>query len=487
MPNNKMILGVLALTIVFGAYNISHAQEQTTTQEQSTTPQSTTQQTTTQQPATQKSTTPQPPIVIEANELSFSDETGDILANGKVVITNQGQRLETEHLDGNSKLNEIWINDTATFSETGTSPSKSSNLTGNHVIYNYKLKTGSMEQAKGKIERKYVSGETISVLPDKYLISHGTATNCPAKIPDYHVSADKIEIWPEDKMIAYNAKFWIGNTVIFSLPKYQQGLGKNAGESSFPRIGYDGDQGLYIKQHLEYPFTNKFFAYANLDYYSKAGYKPSYGLVRREKNFSVEVVDGHFLDNDDNWIKKEPEFRFSYHSRRLGQLPVSYTFTASYGKWIDSSKTSWHQEYEVYFTRDPIKLNSTMNLHLGTGYEIIHESYDNSVQNIFKYDITVDKKWSDRFTSYVGYHYTQPNKTLFAYDSDDMNRELDAGITYKIDHMNSIGVVRNYDLDSKKVEDLNYIWYRNLHCWQGTLTYKSKENKWKFDITTTRW
>lgn len=477
-----MILGVLALTIVFGAYNISHAQEQTTTQEQSTT-----QQTTTQQPATQKPTTPQPPIVIEANELSFSDETGDILANGKVVITNQGQRVEAEHIDGNSKLNEIWINDTATFSETGASPSKSSNLTGNHVIYNYKLKTGSMEQAKGKIERKYVSGETISVFPDKYLINHGTTTNCPAKIPDYHVSADKIEIWPDDKMIAYNAKFWIGNTVIFSLPKYQQGLGKNAGESSFPRIGYDGDQGFYIRQHLEYPFTNKLFAYANLNYYSKPGFKPNYGLTEREKNFSVSVANGHFLDDDDNWIKKEPEFEFKYHPHRLGQLPVSYTFTAIYGKWTDSSKTSWHQDYELYFSRDPIKLNSTMNLYLGAGVQNIRESYNQSSQNIFKYDIAVDKRWSDRLSSWVGYHYAQNNTTLFSYDSSDMNRKIETGFTYKIDKMNSIGVYRNYNLDTKNVEDLNYTWYRNLHCWQATITYKSKEDQIKFDITTTRW
>lgn len=479
MPNNKMILGILALAIVFGATNMSQAQAQTQTQTQAQ-PQ--------EQVKPKQSASPaiQGPIVIEADDLSFSDETGDILANGKVVVTNQGRRIEADKMNGNTKLSEIWINDQATFLVPGTAPNTDTTLTGNHTLYNYKLKTGSMEQAKGKVERKFVSGENISMFPDKYIINQGTTTNCPAKIPDYHVSADKIEIWPGDKMIAYNAKFWIGNTVIFSMPKYQQLLTKDE-KSSFPRIGYDSDDGGYIRQHINYPLNDKLFAYANLDYYSRIKFKPSYGLVQREKNYTFSVDQGHFQDHDDNWIKKEPEFKFSYNPQRLGKLPISYTFTGSYGKWTDDDKSSWHQDYNLYFSRDPIKLNSTMNLYLGAGVEHIRESYNDSAESFLRYDITVGKKWSDRFNTWVAYHYTGNNTPLFAYESDGMNRELDAGFTYKIDKMNTIGVTRNYDLDNKRVEDLNYTWYRNLHCWEAEITYKSKEEKIQFDITTTRW
>lgn len=460
MPNNnKIILGLLAFAIVFGATSPSQAQEIKAKQIAAS----------------------QAPIVIEANELSFSDETGDILARGKVVITNQGQRVEADQINGNAKLNEIWINEQARFSEPGAS------LTGNHTLYNYKLKTGSMEEVKGKVGHKYVSGEAINMYPNQYVISHGSTTNCPAKVPDYHVSADKIEIWPDEQMIAYNAKFWLGNKVIFSLPKYRQSLKPGEENPTFPRIGYDNDLGVYVKQHIDYPLNNKLSAYVNLDYYSKAEFKPNYGLLQRESNYSIGVTQGHFLDGDDNWIKKEPEFKFSYYPHRLGRMPINYTFTASYGKWIDDYKSSWHQDYNLYFTHDPIKLNSTMNLYLGTGFEHIRDSYDSSAQNIFKYDITVDKKWSERLNGWVGYHYTQNNTALFAYNSDDLNRELNAGVTYKIDKLNSIGITRNYDLDAKRVEDLDYTWYRNLHCWEAKITYRAKRDQIKFDISTTRW
>ncbi|HWR44309.1 LPS-assembly protein LptD [Sporomusa sp.] len=457
--NKKIILGLLAFIIVAGAANQSQAQETKAKQ----------------------AATSQVPIVIEANDLSFSDETGDIQATGNVVITNAGQRMEAAQINGNTKLSKVWVKDKAVLSQQGTT------ITGTNTIYNYKLKTGSMEMAKGQVESKYISGNNISMFPDKLTINNGTATTCPAKVPDYHISADKIEIWPGDKMIAYNAKFWIGNMVIFTLPKYQQSLKPNEGSGVFPRLGYDSDDGAFIKQRLEYPLGNTVSAYANLDYYSRANFKPNYGLIHREKDYTFGIAQGHFRDVDSNWIKKEPEFKFSYNPHRLGNLPISYTFTAAYGKWSDSAKTSWHQDYSLYLKHDPIKIGSSANLNLGTGIQHVRESYDDSTQNIWKFDATMDKKWSERLSTWVGYHYTQNNDTLFEYDKTDLSRELKSGFTYKIDKMNAIGISHSYDLDNHKVADVDYSWYRNLHCWEAKITYRAERDQLRFDINTSKW
>ncbi len=459
MPNNKkVILGIMALLIVFGAPS---GQVRAAT--------------------SQPAATSQVPITIEADDLTFSEETGDIVAKGQVVITNQGQRVEASQINGNTKLNEIWINDQANFSQPDAK------LSGSHTVYNYKLKTGSMEDIKGKIGHKYVAGGQISMQPDQFVINNGSTTNCPAKVPDYHISADKIEIWPDDHMVAYNAKFWIGDKVIFSLPKYRQSLKKGEDSMAFPRIGYDNDDGISIKQHIEYPFDNKLSAYVNLDYYSQAEFKPSVGLIQREKNYSLDLTQGHFRDNDSNWIKKEPELKFSYYPNQLGSLPVHYTFTAIYGKWIDDDKSSWHQDYSLYFTHDPIKLNGSTNLYLGAGLQHVRESYDNSTTTNLKYDATIDKKWSERFSTWAGYHYNQNNPELFEYDTDEINRELAAGFTYKIDRMNTIGISQSYDMDTDRLADVDYVWYRNLHCWEAKLTYRAKRDQIKFDVSTIKW
>lgn len=456
MPNNrKLILGLMAFMIVFGApagpVRVAAAQ-----------------------PATAS----QVPITIEAEELTFSEETGDILAKGQVVITNEGQRVEAEQINGNTKRNEIWIHDQAHFSQPDAV------LSGSRTVYNYKLKTGSMEAIKGKIGHKFVAGDKISLQPDQYVVSQGSATHCPAEVPDYHISADKIEIWPGDQMVAYNAKFWIGNTVIFSMPKYRQSLKPGEDSMAFPRIGYDNDDGLSIKQHIEYPFDDKLSAYANLDYYSQADFKPSAGFIQREKNFSLDLTYGHFRDSDSNWIKKEPEFKFSYYPNQLGSWPVHYTFTAIYGKWSDDDKSSWHQDYSLYFSHEPIKLSSSSNLYLGAGLQHVRESYDHSTTTNFKYDATIDKQWSERFSTWAGYHYNQNNPKLFEYDTDEINRELVAGFAYKIDRMNTISIEQSYDMDEDRLADVDYVWYRNLHCWEAKVTYRAKRDQIKLDIST---
>ncbi|CQR70561.1 LPS-assembly protein LptD [Sporomusa ovata DSM 2662] len=461
MPNNnKLILGLLAFAIVFGGTVPGQAKDTK---------------------ATNEIAAPQVPIVIEANDLSFSEETGDILAKGNVIITNVEQRLEAEQIDGNAKINEIRIKEKSRFFQ------KDLTLNGTGTVYNYKLKTGSMKQANGQLEDKYIAGETISMSPSQLTINNGTATGCPAKVPDYHISADKIEIWPGDKMIAYNAKVWIGKMVIFTLPKYEQSLKPDAKGSAFPRLGYDSDDGAFIKQHLEYSLSNMVSAYVNLDYYSRSNFKPSYGLIHRDKNYTFSIDQGHFNDDDSHWIKKEPEFKFSYKPQQLGNLPIHYTFSAAYGKWSDSEKTSWHQEYGLYLKHEPIKFGSSAKLNLGTGVQHIIESYDNSTRNVWKFDATFDKQWSERFSTSVGYHYAQNNDALFEYDKTDLSRELKTGFIYKIDKMNAIGISHSYDLDNHEVHDVDYSWYRNLHCWEAKITYRAEREQLRVDVNTIKW
>ncbi|MDR3590499.1 MAG: LPS-assembly protein LptD, partial [Negativicutes bacterium] len=140
------------------------------------------------------------PIVVEGDELYFNDSNGDLFANGNVVVTQGQAKVLGEMLRGNAKQNEIWIDDSSTFTEPGT------RLVGTTTRYNYGTKTGTMQQASGKVEHEIVTGEQIDFMPDKIIIHNGTQTGCPAKVPDYHLSADRIEIWPGDKLIAYNAK-----------------------------------------------------------------------------------------------------------------------------------------------------------------------------------------------------------------------------------------------------------------------------------------
>jgi len=418
------------------------------------------------------------PVVIEADELYFSDSTGDMFAKGNVVVTQDNAAVLGDLLRGNVKSNEVWIDGKCTFTEPDTK------IAGTSSSYNYKTRTGTMAQAAGKVGQQIVTGQNIDIFPTKVVIHNGTLTRCPAKVPDYHVSADKVEIWPGDKLIAYNAKFWIKGAVIYSLPKYQQSLTPGS-QSEFPQLNYTSQDGFSIKQHLEYPISEQVSFYAEPTWYSKSGYRPSFGVSDHSGGYTLGVVDGYFRDSNDNWIKKEPEYDLKF-GHQVGSLPVNYSLSAIYGKWIGSDKASWHQDYSLYFSGVPIQMGNIFRLHLGTGVEKLMESFDGSSQNIFRYDASLSEHWSDRFSTYLGYHYTRNNQTLFAYGSTALARELDSGFTYKIDRMDSVGVAQSYDLNNKRVYDQDYYWYRDVHCWQLTVEYRAKRHQYVIDFTTER-
>ncbi|MDR7866242.1 MAG: LPS-assembly protein LptD [Sporomusaceae bacterium] len=414
------------------------------------------------------------PIVIEAEEIYFSDLTGAMFAKGAVTITQDKTKLKGDLIRGNAKQNQIWIDDKANYNEPGVA------LDGSQINYNYGKQTGTMQKTTGKIGRDFVVGETVEFLPGEYIITNGTMTMCPAKVPDYHVSATKVEIWPGDKMVAYNAKFWIKNTLIYSTPKYQKSLKDD--KSEFPRIGYSSKDGVWIAQNLEYPIynsdTSSVGAFVDLAYYSKRGFKPTFGVFDREPRYAISVIQGEFRDGNSYLIKKEPEFRFDYYNRRLGKLPVSYNFYAIYGKWTDSSKTSWHQDYYLYFTGDPIKFSQKHQLILGTGLERVNESYNSSTSNIQRYDATLYQFWSPKLTTWEAYHYIRNNYSLFDYGSNALGRQLDLGFSYTFDRLNTISFVQTYDVKNNSVYDQDVTWYRNLHCWQATITYRIKRSEW---------
>lgn len=423
------------------------------------------------------------PITVYADYLSFNSETGDILARGAVRMMQNNQTLRTALLEANSKTMDVWIANEAEYQEPNTA------LVGNNTHYNWGDKKGEIHEAHGKIGAQLVKGQTVRILPDKYVIEEGTMTRCPAKEPDYHISADRVEIWPNDKLIAYNAKFWIKGKLIYQQDRYTQSIKPGEDKSAFPRIGYDDDDGAYISQSIAYPIDNKSAAVLDWAYYSQSGFKAMVGAERGERNFKVRVSEGDTKDDDGNWVEKEPELRVDYYPHKVGDGPLNYSAYALRGKWTDDNKTSWHGEYKVNLWRDPISLSDdkSLKLHLGTGMKWVTESYNDSSSRGWNYGITLRKRWSESVHAWTGYYYTQNNRQLFDFDAVDLSKNLQTGVRFKLDKKNAFQVVTSYDLENDHLYDLDYYWIRDLHCWQAVLKYRAKRGEISYQVHLTRW
>lgn len=423
------------------------------------------------------------PITVWADHLTFNDQTGDILARGSVRMVQGKQVLHTMLLQANSKTMDVWITDEAEYQEPNTV------LFGEDTRYNWGSKKGEIKEAHGTIGDERVNGKTVHILPDKYIIDQGTMTRCPAKKPDYHMSADRVEIWPYDKMIAYNAKFWVKGRVVYQQTRYVQSLKSGANETAIPRIGYDNDDGAYIAQRTAYPLDEKDEAFLDWGYYSKSDFKAEIGVVHHERNFTTQITEGSLKDSDGNWVTKEPEFRFDYLAHKIGTGPLNYSAYAIYGKWVDDYKDSWHTEYYTGLWRDPIPLShdKSLNLYLGTGMKWTMESYNDSTVRSWNYDITFGKQWK-RVYAWTGYHFTQNNaQQLFDFGSVDLSKNLETGMRVKLDRLNTLQIVTSYDLENSRLYDLDYYWIRDLHCWQAIFEYREKRKEFKYEFHLKAW
>lgn len=457
--SKKVMIGLLALIFVFGTASAAPAK-----------------------PSNSTSTT-KAPIVVEADELYFSDSTGDLYARGNVQIKQNEDKVAANLLKGNTQKNEVWTDGEAVLSRPGME------LTTTGMRYNLNDHSGSMQSSKGTIEHLHITSKAITTSPVHTTMNEGTVTGCPAEVPDYHISADRVEIWPGDKMIAYNAKFWIKNTVIFTLPQYQSSLqeGQDSG-FAFPKPSYSSDNGIGIEQHVEVPFSPKLAVFADLDYYSKVNFKPMYGLISRNSNFTAKLSYGNDENDDHEWIKKEPELSLQLSSQRLGASSLTLNASAAWGQWNEGDVRGTHSGFSMYLANDPIKLGSKATLKLGTGFDRNFYGYNDSANSVFHFDSRVDIKPNSRLNTWLGYSYSSDiGTTPYEFDRIDVAEEGKIGFMYQIDRLNGLGAKVRYDLEHGNTKDIDYTWRRNLHCFEADITYRAKRKEVRVKVDAVKW
>ena len=335
----------------------------------------------------------------------------------------------------------------------------------------------------GKNGKDFFAAPHAEIYPDKMVLDEGGSTSrCPAvKHPKcLEIKAKTFEIYPHDKMVARDVKVYVRGKHIYSRDYWENSLTEKSKERILPHIGFkDSDKGTYVNLSYERPLGDKDTIYADLNYYSKAGYKPVYGLEHNERNFKVTYENGWYED-DDEWVEKQNNIRFDYKNHHIAPgLPLSYSAYFERGLWKndDTGRKSWHTEYGAFLNHDRIYLfnSKKTSLDLTIGKKWTRESADDSVESTNVYYATLAQKISPHWNTWVGYYREDFTTDVFTYDQPDMAKELRNGLQYIMDDKNSFTIVNRYDLDQKKNYETRYSWTHKFCCWQLSLIYKHKD------------
>jgi len=181
-------------------------------------------------------------IVLKADYLQIIIDKNELIAKEQVVFTKGKDSYSAQALNYNWETDKIIMDEM--FGET----------TGDKI--------------KGKV---YYQGGRLENFPETVEISNSKFTTCDLEEPHWHIEAEQITIYPDDKIIAKKISWYEGEKKIFTLPSFMIFLrGKNQ-LPYIPDIGQSSSEGWFFKNQINYVEDATSYGSIYLDWMQKKG------------------------------------------------------------------------------------------------------------------------------------------------------------------------------------------------------------------------
>ncbi len=260
----------------------------------------------------------QNPAVVKADRFRYNQTTGDVEAFGQVDIRHMMDTYQTEYAYGNTISQKYVVPGDVTWKSPTTQ------LKAERADYDAQAAVGHFENLSGWDSGVYYFQGDSGVYDrnaNHMIVQNGyfTTLHAVAKVPDYRIEADSIDIYPGDKYVAHNVKLMIKNTVLITLATYKGSLKHEQISlwSLLPTPIFDSDNGFGLKNAIAIPLDNdmNLTFYLENSWYTKSGYKPDVGLRYETPvgslNFHYAEAESSTNDDGGIWVKKRPSLEFN--------------------------------------------------------------------------------------------------------------------------------------------------------------------------------
>ena len=458
------------------------------------------------------------PVIIKGNDAQYSSNSGDFIIEGNVSLVQGLTRLYSTKAVGNEKTGDIWL------LEGGTLREPTNTVHTRWAHYNFNKETGELLHIKGASSPNGSNNKFDYYEAPHGLIEHGMmimdqggfTTRCPAqKHPScLAVKAKTITIIPNDRIIARKVHVFVKGKHIYSRDVWVNYLNKKRNQIN-PSIGWADKKGWYISVDYERPIGNPLLKnpttfYMKQIYYTKSKYKPFYGIRHDERDFYVRVNSGYVYDSDDDrldegrWLHKKVDWGLFVKPHRIAKgIPLTFDASLTHGLWQYSDRkwSSWRTEGIARLRHDRIYPLGGKKLYLDLmlGYKWIHESlnnattrrYGNSLDSVI-YHGTLGYRFSNKWNIWATYHREHKTDYLFSLGQPSFTNDVNYGVSWKPDKLNTFTVVKRYNADSGSRTHGNYTttytWSHRFCCEAISVSYQRKhynhKNEWtvKFDL-----
>ena len=434
------------------------------------------------------SISPANPMVVKADAMAYRGTTGDVDVRGNVDITHMQDRYQTEHVYGNSNTQQYVLPERVKWTSPGNE------MTAERGTYDGKTSTATFDGIKGwNKDKYYYEGETgvYDRAANKAVVQKGyfTTKHAVAKVPDYRIEADSVDIYPNDHYTAHNAKLYIKNTPIITMSTYSGSLKEGTSLwSLIPSPTYESDNGFGLKNRLRLPIggpESDVYFDARLAWYSSAGFKPDVGIGWETAPgvFRLRYAKEESSVNDDHvWVKKRPSLSFDSRHFYMPRTDFYVGARGEIGYWEEGRVEGSHKLWDVYLSHTPITLGPHLKFNWRLGYLRDYYGYNDMIRSNRYYSVGLRGQYGI-VSSWITYvDNDQDGRTPYSFDTYDMDKPIYTGVKLQVTPLDAISVSYAIDTVDGHTEHRYLTYYRDMHSFYGWVKYDQVDKDYEFMI-----
>ena len=250
------------------------------------------------------------------------------------------------------------------------------NFTGERAVYNFETKQILSSDFSGQISPMYFTAESFSsVTANEFVAEDAEFTTHDLYKPDSHFKAGKVRIYPDDRVVFTNVKFYIGNTPVFWFPYVYQSLKEDIGFAFTP--GYNNVWGAFLLTQYGFPISDNINGIAHVDLRSDRG--PAVGLdlkirqpsdTRGHGTFRSYVISDANPDLNKTGLDRETVDETRYRVSFQDQAYLAKDFYATFDLNYLSDSLILQDFFQTDFRLDPQPDNIVGLTNIGGGYAV---------------------------------------------------------------------------------------------------------------------
>jgi lipopolysaccharide export system protein LptA len=291
------------------------------------------------------------------NDANFDAEKGAFIWSGNVHMVVQGTELFADRAEFDTKLEEIRVTGNVSIYREGVL------YRGERATYRVRTQEISASEMRSSFEPVFFTTDQLdSNLSEISVVNteNTSFTTDDNPDPDWFIKANRIEIYPEDRVVFRNPKFYVGDVPILWLPYLSQPLQEDLGYQFTP--GYSSQWGAYLLNRYGTLWGDHSIVQFLLDGRTERGLAGGLNLSsqrwRGNPNFGkFQAYYAHDTDPQTSVVSSRAEdrsnldsdrYRINFHHRVYLPGPEESTLYIDF----DINKVSDEYFYEDFFPND---------------------------------------------------------------------------------------------------------------------------------------